>query len=96
MAMYVWKVNLEVEWKYTVKSGKTSKTFTDNEEFTVASPTGVKAIEIAKKVALDKGREYAEWEESEDDWSDEDEVTTAIPSKVLDVVGLELKDELDG
>lgn len=93
MAMYVWKVNLEVEWKYTVKSGKTSKTFTEvdnNGEFTVASPTGVKAIEIAKKVALDKGREYT------DDWSDELEITTAIPSKVLDVVGLELKDELDG
>lgn len=93
MIMYIWEVTLEVEWKYTVKSGKTSKTFTEVEsceEFTVASPTGVKAIELAKKVALDKERGYV------DDWSAELETTTATPSKVLDVIGLELKDTLDG
>lgn len=93
MDMYIWEVRLEVEWKYAVKGGKTSKTFTDVDNdvsFTVASPSGFQAIEKAKKVALDKERGYV------DDWSTEGETTTATPTKVLDVIGLELKDTLDG
>ena len=93
MSMYIWEVNLEVEWKYITKSGKKSKTWTDvdsAEEFTVAAPSGVLAIEKAKKCALDKERGYV------DDWSSDSEETTATPTKVLDVVGLELKDTLDG
>ena len=93
MEMYIWKVALEVEWKYVVKSGKTSKTHTDvesREDFTVAAPSGLQAIERAKKVALGKERGYV------DDWSSENEITTATPIKVLDVVGLELKETLDG
>ena len=93
MGMYVWEVKLEVEWKYTVtpSNGK-SRTFTgvDNESFTVAASSGVKAIEVAKKVALDKERGYV------DDWSSAEETTKAEPIKVLDVVGLELRETLDG
>lgn len=94
MGMYVWEVKLEVEWKYTVtpSNGK-SRTFTDvdsNEVFTVASSSGVKAIEVAKKVALDKERGYV------DDWSSAEETTKAEPIKVLDVIGLELCETLDG
>jgi len=94
MSMYVWKVSLEVEWKYTVKSinGKSvSRTDIDNDEhFTVAAPTGLKAIEVAKRIALHKDRGY------EDDWSSADETVTALPLKVVDVVGLTLETTLDG
>lgn len=93
MSMYIWEVALEVEWKYVVKNGKTSKTHTDvesREDFTVAAPSGLQAIERAKRVALDKERGYV------DDWSSENEITTATPTKVLDVVGLKLKEALDG
>jgi len=94
MSMYIWEVKLEVEWKYVTKSGKKSETWTDtepDEEYVVAAPSGLQAIEVAKKCALNvKERGY------EDDWSCAGEVTTAAPTKVLDVVGLELKDCLDG
>lgn len=60
------------------------------EDFTVAAPSGVQAIEKAKKVALDKERAYV------DERSSENELTTATPIKVLDVVALELKETLDG
>lgn len=94
MSMYIWEVTLETEWKYIVKNGnKTVRTYTDidsSEIFTVASPSGTMAIEKAKKVALDSERGYV------DDWSDANEVVTATPIKVLDVVGLTLKDTLDG
>lgn len=94
MEMYIWEVGLEVEWKYTVKKGKTTTSYTDvdsREDFTVASPSGIQAIERAKKVALDEKRGYV------DDWSSsEAETITATPVKVLDVVALELKETLDG
>ncbi len=93
MDMYIWEVQLEVEWKYVTKGGKKSKTWTctdSDEHFTVAAPSGFLAIEKAKKCALDKEREFV------DDWSSNEEETTATPVKVLDVVGLELKETLDG
>ena len=95
MSMYTWEVTLETEWKYVVKNGnKIVKTYTDtdsSEEFTVAAPSGIQAIEKAKKIAMDSDeRGYV------DDWSDQNEIVTATPSKVLDVVGLMLKGTLDG
>lgn len=94
MSMYIWEVTLEVQWKYVTKKGKKTSTYTDvdpSEEFTVAAPSGLAAIEKAKKLAVDsKERGYV------DDWSSDDEIVTATPMKVLDVVGLELKDTLDG
>jgi len=83
-----------VEWQYEVIiGGKKSKKFREalsDEVFHVAAPSGTKAIEVAKKVALDKERGYV------DDWSSAEENTTATPLKVLDVLGLELKETLDG
>ena len=94
MEMYIWEVTLETKWKYVVKNGKkTVRTYTNTDasgKFTVAAPSGVQAIEKAKKVAVDAERGYV------DDWSDENEIVTASPIKVLDVVGLNLKDTLDG
>lgn len=94
MSMYIWKVKLEVKWQYVTKVGKKSTTHKDadpSEEFTVAAPSGIQAIERAKKVALDiEERGYT------DDWSSESKIVIATPIKVLDVVGLELTDTLDG
>lgn len=95
--MYTWKVTLEVEWKYTTTPAEGKSTFStdvDSEDYTVAAPTGLKAIEVAKKVALDK-----EERGFVDDWSNSDEKIKEIkgePVQIIDVVGLELKDELDG
>lgn len=93
--MYVWEVGLEVEWKYIAKNLETgkSKTFNDvdgSEKFTVAAPSGILAIEKAKKISLDKRRGYT------DDWSSSNEVVSTIPIKVLDVISLTLKETLDG
>lgn len=95
MSMYIWEVTLETEWKYVVKAGtkvvRSYKYTNSSEEFNVAAPSGIQAIEKAKKLAVDgKERGYV------DDWSDENEVVTATPHRVLDIVGLELKDTLDG
>lgn len=93
MEMYTWKVSLEVEWKYTVKSGKKSSSYTevDNDvAYTVAAPSGLQAIEKAKRVALEKNRGYT------DDWSSDTETTVATPIKVVDVIGLSLESTLDG
>jgi len=92
--MYIWEVILETEWKYVTKKGKKTTTHTDSdtdEHFTVAAPSGIMAIEKAKKVALDvKERGYV------DDELSDGETVTASPIKILDVVGLSLKDTLDG
>lgn len=92
--MYVWKVTLEVMVKFTVtdKEGKFIRSSKDVEsvEFSVASPTGFKAIERAGVLALDKSNEDL------DDWSDSDENFLSTPIKVMDVIGLSMESELDG
>lgn len=93
--MYVWKVKLEVQIQFVVNSKETGKQLRvskdiEQQEYTVASPTGFRAIERASKLALDKSGVLV------DDWSDENENWTSTPIKVTDVVELALESELDG
>lgn len=94
MGMYIWEVALEVQWKQTWKEGKKEKYefWEDRKYYTVAAESGKVAIAKAEKLALAEGAWTGEHINDDD---------TAVPSKetpykVLDVVGLSLKQALDG
>lgn len=95
MSMYTWKVTLDVQYKSTWKEGKVSKSSLWEEsgiEYTVASPSGIEAMEKCKQIFM-----------KNDSWEGEHHLdnnqvvpTTESPNKVLDITGLEFLDCLDG
>jgi len=94
--MYIWKVRLEVEWKHAWVEGKKQKSdfwTEEDKEYTVAAQSGREAITKAEKLAM-----------AQEPWIGEhyfEDGDTTVPSKetpyrVLDVLGLSLKETLDG
>lgn len=94
MEMYVWKVKLEVQYESKWKENGKVKTSTweDGLEYTIAASSGRDAITKGEKVFLSE----APWEGEH--CMDDDSIvpTTERPTKILDVVGLELLETLDG
>lgn len=94
MDMYIWEVRIEVEyitrWKDS-DGNEESETWTDEENYIIASPSGLGAWEKAKKLA----REFEAFDNEDDKEKDEPIRTTTI-NRVTDLVYLNLKEVLDG
>lgn len=95
MSMFIWEVTLEVEWKRTWTEGKKTKSevwIDVDVNYTVAAQSGREAIIKAEKLAM------AQESWTGEHYCDDNSVipTKETPHRVLDIVGLELKDTLDG
>ena len=94
MEMYIWEVRVEVEyitrWKDS-DGNEENDTWTEEETYTVASPSGLGAVEKAKKLA----KEFEPYDNKDDREKDEPIKTTTV-NGVSDLIYLELKETLDG
>lgn len=94
MEMYVWEVKVVTEWLSTWKSGGKEKKQTqeDSDTYTVAAESGRKAIIKAEKIFMSN----KPWEDSHIEEDETDITAIHSPNKVIDVVGLTLKETLNG
>lgn len=82
--MYIWDLTITVRWSYTHRDDAG-----ESEDYTVAAKTFASALDKAIKIALSKGRKFAEI-------NDEGVEVMHLPVAVDDVIKVERGTYIDG